>query len=399
MNWAKYIIEDRKLPGISGFAMILILISFYMHSKMVLFLAIFFLAVTGANQLYLKRIGERLEFLNINEKSRLFIGDQGQWTLGFRNEGYPILKGELRVYFDNYVVPSGVEEDERHKVLDIVIPFSIFTGQTRQIIIPFSAKRRGIAKIRMLELHVPSLLGFGETVLESKFYLKQQSVVYPKPIPIKGLREQMSILQGGNIVPQSVFEDRLGPTGTRDYVSSDSFNLIHWKASARKQTLQTRLFDKISEKSWHIALNISDGYGITGSLEKLISCLTEFAYFCYHKQISYSLSINVRTVGSTPFLYLPKGEGSGHLQNVLEMLASVSAQNTSLPYEYMLSFYSRHISSQPYFLHAGRRTDEIDAQLLKEQQKGVKLFELKIAEDHGFLSGLAFLQERRLFEW
>lgn len=397
MNWIKYSVEDRKLAGISGFAIILIFISFYMHSKLALFLAVFFLLSAIANHTYLSRAGNGLEIENMYNKTRLFIGGKGQWMFRFRNEGLPILKGELRVYFDHYVLPQGtVEEEQRSHICEVVAPFSIFTRQTKQLTISFSAQCRGNAKIRRVELRVPSLIGFGETVLESKNYFKQQAIVYPSPIPVKGLREQMSVLQGANIVSQSVFEDRLGPLGTRDYVSSDSFNHIHWKASARKQTLQTKLFEKISEKSWNVALNISNGHGITGNLEEYISCMTEFAYFCFHKQIPYSLCMNVRKAGSTPFLFLPKGEGREHLQNVLELLASVSTQSISLPYDHLLSFYSRHISSQPYFLHAGERTAEINASLLQEQKKGTRVFELKIVEDHGVLTQMVLEQERRL---
>lgn len=396
MNWARYTVEDRKIPGISGFAIIMILISIYIQSKLVLFSAVFFLVVAIANQFYLKRAGNQLHLENEYVKNRFFIGDSGQWILKFSNVGYPILKGELRIYFDDFVVPLAKEEKSIQAMFEIEIPFSIFVNQTKQISIPFAADKRGIAKIRKVELHVPSMLGFGEIVLESNYYLKQQAVVYPKPIPLKGLRQQLSVLQGAASVPYSVFKDRLGPMGTKDYTYSDSFNQIHWKASARKQTLQTKVFDKVSNKSWNIALNISDGHSITGKLEKFISCLTDFAFYAYQQQISYSLCINVRTVGGTPFLYLPKGEGSEHLQNVLEVLASISTQNTSLPYDYVLSHYNRHFVSEPFFIHAGNRTAETNEMLLKELKKGVQLFELKINKDSGFLDLLEIQTERRL---
>lgn len=224
MSWKKYSVEDRKIPAIGGFAIILIIVSLYMQSKLVLFLAVFFLTIAICNQFYLKRTGDQLYFDNINEKQRFFVDEKGKWTLTFRNEGFPILKAELRVYFDHFVAPNGENLESSLSMYDISVPFSIYTNQTKQIVIPFSARSRGIAKIRKLEFHVPSLFGFGETVLESSYFLKQQAVVYPEPIPVKGLTEQMSLLQGENVVPYSVYEDRLGPLGTRDYTPSDSFN-------------------------------------------------------------------------------------------------------------------------------------------------------------------------------
>jgi uncharacterized protein (DUF58 family) len=275
------------------------------------------------------------------------------------------------------------------------IPISIYKRQTKQIIIPFIAKSRGIARIRKLEFHVPSPLGWGETILESKNLVLQQAVVYPKPILVKGLKEQLSNLQGKSVVPFSVFEDRLGPLGTRDYFPSDSFSQIHWKASARKQTLQTKIYEKISEKGLHLSLNISNGHSITGELEELISSFTEIAYFAFKRQIPYSLCINVRSMGSTPFLYLPKGEGTEHLQKVLELLASISTQNTSLPYELMLAFYIKHLVSQPFFVHAGIRTEEINRILLAIVNNGTEMFQLKMEQENGLLTTMKTHQKSR----
>lgn len=395
MSWKKYSVEDRKIPALSGFAIILIIVSLYMQSKLVFFLAVFFLTVAICNQHYLKKVGDQLFYENTYERYRFFINDHGQWTLRFRNEGFPILRAELRVYFDHFVLPEGEILESNLSMNEISLPFTIYTKQTKQITIPFSAKRRGIAKIRKLEFHVPSLLGFGETVLETHQFLKQQAVVYPEPIPVKGLTEHLSILQGENIVPYSVYENRLGTIGTRDYTPSDSFNRIHWKASARKQTLQTKMYENISEKGCNIALNVSDGHSITGHLEKLISSLTEFAYFAFNKHIPYSLCINVRSAGTTPFLYLPKGEGKEHLQTVLETLASISTQSTSLPYDYMISFYHRHLAAQPFFIHAGIRTEGTNRMLQYMSNKGSKLFEVKIEQGFGYFMKMEIRQERR----
>lgn len=395
MTWSKISIEDRRIPGISAFAILLMIISLYMKSKVVLFFALFFLTIAIANYLYLKRAGDKLYLENRNEKNRFFVDGEGQWALLFNNQGYPILMGEIRVYFDCSVAPKG-EVESSLSVFEIPISFSIFKNQSKQIIIPFSAKRRGIARIRKIEIHIPSLFGLGETILESRNFLKQQAIVYPEPISVIGLKEHMSFHQGLTSVPHSIYEDRLGPLGTRDYVSSDSFNRIHWKASARKQALQTKIYERISEKGWNISLNISNGHSITGNLERLISSITEFSYFAFSKNIPYSLCINVRTAGSTPFLYIQKGEGSEHLQRVLEMLASISTHSSSIPYEFMLSFFNRHIDSQPFFIHAGLRDEGVNSQLMYMSLKGINLFELNIVKEHGVLSELKVQREGRV---
>ncbi|MGG3466474.1 DUF58 domain-containing protein [Neobacillus pocheonensis] len=388
MSWNKYMVEERLIPIINGLAIVMIIVSLYMDSKLVLFLAIFSLAVCIGNHFYLKQVGDLLFVENLAEKKRFFINEKGNWVITFRNEGFPILKGEIKVYFDHFVAPEGDHIESTLSVYQITVPLSIYTKQTKQFKLSFSAKMRGIAKIRKLEIHIPSLLGFGETILESKYFLNQQAIVYPERIPVKGLKDYLSNLQGTNVVPYSVYKDPLGPVGTREYVPTDSFNHIHWKASAKHQSLQTKIYEAISERGWTIAINVSDGHSITGNLERLLSCITEFAYFALEQKIPYSVCINVRTAGNTPFLFLSKGEGKEHLQKVLETLASISTQNSSLPYDHMLSFINNHLGEQPFFLHAGIRTDATKRLLFNMTKKGTRLFELVLEKETGVLTGL-----------
>lgn len=395
MSWSKYTVEDSRIPGISIFAILLIIVSLYVQSKLVLFLGCFFLIIVGLNQLYLMKTGMELFLDNKPRKNHYFRNEQGKWTLIFRNDGYPILKGELRVCFDEYVSPIDGTYNPSNSLYEIIIPFSLLTNQTRKIEIPYKTVKRGIAKIRRLEMHIPSLIGFGTSVLEYKNIMKQEAVVYPIRMPVKGLKEQLSVLQGGSAVTLSVYEDLLGPLGTRDYVSTDTFNRINWKASAKKQNLQTKIFEKISEKGWNVSLNVADGYAVTNQIEQIISCTTEFAYYALRNQIPYSVCINVRTAGSTPFYYIAKGEGKEHLQKVLELLSSVNNHNTIFPYEKMISIYKKHLGPQPYFLHAGNRTRDVDIVLQQIGSQGVVLTELNICADYGHLKGLEERHQRR----
>ena len=395
MSWSKYSVEDRKIPGITVIAFVFIIISLYSHSKLVFFLASFFLIIVSANQLYLKSAGKRLFFDNLAMKKHFFINDKDKWILTFQNGGYPILKGELRIYFDQCVRPMDDTVEPSLSMYEVLIPFSILSNQTTQVAIPYEAKMRGIAKIRQLECRIPSLIGFGETILDYKFHIKQEAIVYPQPIPVKGLKDQVSVHQGISPVPYSVLEDRLGPIGTRDYVPTDSFNRIHWKASARKQTLQTMEFERISEKGWNLSINVADGYAVTGQLELLLSCVAEFSYYAAKNQVPYSLCINVRSAGSTPFLYIPKGEGKEHLQKILEILASINVHNSIFPYEKMITIYNRHLAIQPFFVHAGIRSAAIDDVLHHQASKGVYLIELKVEDDYGLFTVLKTQHERR----
>ncbi|WML43514.1 DUF58 domain-containing protein [Neobacillus sp. PS3-40] len=393
MIWHKYSVEDRRIPGICALAAVLLVLSLFADSKLTFFLTTLFLFITYANQFYFKKIGQSLLFNNIIQKDCFFINQQGKWVLEFHNEGLPILKGEIKVYFDQVVSPFEEQVESMLFMHEISVPFSIFTHQKKRITIPFKTKMRGNAKIRKLEMHIPNIIGFGEIVLEYKNIVHQDIFVYPVPIPVKYLKERLSMRPEWNVAPLSIYEDRLAPQGTRDYVFSDSFNRIHWKASARKQSLQTKIYEQITDNGWNIAINISDGYAITGQLEQLLSSVTEFAYYAYKRQIPYSFCINIRSAGNIPFLFIPLGQGNKHLQKVLEILASINTLHVSFPYEKMLSYYNRHLATQPFFIHGGIRTSSVDALFLEMVRKKVLLLELKVNNESGWIIPLDVQRE------
>jgi uncharacterized protein (DUF58 family) len=383
MNWQKYSVEDRRIPGISALAVVLLIVSLYLNLKLVFFLAALFLLIAYANKWYFKKIGERFFFENNIQKRYFFMNQDGEWNLTFHNEGLPILNGEIKIFFDQVVAPKGEYAESNLNLHEVTIPFSILNKQSKQITITFKTKMRGVARIQKLELHIPNMIGFGESILEYKYLIHQEVIVFPNPIPVEDLKELLSMRPKENPAHLSIYEDRLAPLGTRDYLFNDSFNRIHWKASARKQSLQTKIYEQITDKGWNIAINISDGYAITGQLEQLLSSVTEFAYFAYKKQIPYSLCVNISSSGKIPFQYIPVGEGYKHLQTILKSLASVNANYLTLPYEKMLIYYHQHLGTQPYFIHAGKRTSSQNAVLLEINKKQALLFELMVHNQFG----------------
>ncbi|MDP4086103.1 MAG: DUF58 domain-containing protein [Bacillota bacterium] len=385
MNWTRHIIENRKASVVSFFVGILLLICLAYHQSFGSFSALIVLTLIFLDKLYLNHIGDQLFFENILQRNYFFVEETGEWILPFQNGGMPILGAKCKIFFDHVVAPLTGNEDSQHSSIEMTIPFSINKGKKKKYSIPFQTKMRGIAKIRRLEIHIESFIGLGGIILEYPLNIHQEAIVYPTPLPVKGLKEQTTILKGEVSVPLSLYEDRISPIGSRDYISTDTFNQIHWKATARKQTLQTKLYEQMAEKGWMIALNISDGYGITGNLEKLISYITEFAYFAYRNRTPYSLCVNIRTFGQTPFFNIPLGEGRTHLQNVLEGLATINSEFISFPYEKMLTYCVHQVRSQPLFLHGGTITFETNKLLSQIKRKGTTVYNLEVGNSEGYL--------------
>lgn len=383
MEWKKYSVEDNFI-GLTGvLACFLFFWSFYFQSFLIFFIAVFLLLFSFCNSYYLKHVGKRLCLENKKMRYKFFPEETGEWSLAFENKGLPIMKGNLRIYFDDQVAPiEGIGEKRLNKY-EVNIPMSLNFNQSMVITIPFKTVKRGVAKIRSIELHIPHFFGLGETVLEYKNLFMQEALVYPLPVPVRNKSMFMSGRPGESFIHYSLYEDYLSPAGTREYVYSDSFNRIHWKASAKTQTLQTKIYDRVAETGWNLSLNIASGHAISTQAELLISSAAELAYYSAKHHIPFSLCINIRVAGSIPFYYIPPGTGNDQLQKVLEALALVDPYSSVYPYERMLSFYGRHLSNQPFFIHGGDWTSGAEKLLQLYKNNGITLLQLNIEDESG----------------
>ncbi|WP_226675603.1 DUF58 domain-containing protein [Mesobacillus jeotgali] len=385
MQWKKIVIEDRFLSILAFLGILLLIASFYINSWLMFGAGLMIILIAAGNSYYLKHIGEGLFFDNSRKRNRFFIGDKGEWTLQFLNQGLPIMKGYLSIYFDSAVVPVSGEYHIHSSRVDISLPFSMGQREKININIPFTAEKRGLSKIRKMELHIPHFFGFGDTILEFSDVINIEALVYPKAISVRNIDKHKSVKPGHNPSNFSLFEDNMGPIGTRDYLPTDSFNRINWKASARKMTLQTKEYERINEAGAVLFINVSDGYSVTSKLEFLMSSTAEMAYFFHKRNIPFSLCMNIRSAGFTPFTYLPLGSGKDHLQKLLDLLAIAEFHSPTIPHEQMLFFYKRHLPIAPTMIHAGIRSTRSAGYIQEWLREGVQLLELQMHNENAFL--------------
>lgn len=125
MQWKKIVIEDRFLSIVTFLGILLIIASFYIDSWMIFGAGLMILLFAGINSYYLKHIGEGLFFENSRKRQRFFIGDKGEWNFQFINQGLPIMKGTLSIYFDSAVIPISGEYHIHQSRVDVSLPLSI----------------------------------------------------------------------------------------------------------------------------------------------------------------------------------------------------------------------------------------------------------------------------------
>src|SRR5699024_12412902 len=98
----------------------------------------------------------------------------------------------------------------------------------------------------------------------------------------------------------------------------DSFKRIHWKASAKRQTLQTKVFEHNQNLSWLLLINIAvksplgNDY-VSKDAEKYLS---EAAYIAKHiiKQVL-PVEMFVNNHINSGSLHVKEGKGIGHFRS------------------------------------------------------------------------------------
>src|SRR5699024_5803147 len=126
-----------------------------------------------------------------------------------------------------------------------------------------------------------------------------------------------------------------------DYHYSDPFHKINWKASAKLQTLQTTVYDRVLSQSLLIIVNIGSHHRankthIHSDMEKLLSYTAYICQYATETGIPYEMMINVRKPGRTPYIHMPEDTGKSHYVRILEMLARIPHQPLIVPINHLL---------------------------------------------------------------
>ncbi len=350
MEWKRQVSLGYELSIISGVS-ILILISGMIGSNFLLvFIGLLFLLFVYANKYYLNHVGRGLTLEIDKELIKLFKGEKDHFILTINQHSYfPILNAKLRFTIDHVLQFENNRKMLNNEQVEIEIPLSLLAKGSVEISFPFEAVNRGVAKIRTVELRIPHLFGFGDVYLQYAKQLPLETVVYSHLEEVGGVNRIIPKRMGDYPMKQSFYEDLSSLIGARDYIPSDSFNRIHWKASAKAISLQTKLYEKTSQFSWSIFINVREG-----NLESLLSGLTYLLEYATKKKIPFEIFVNVRKVGKRPYIHHPLGNGREHLQKALEIIARLSKHSVAIPFPQMLIMSQRQHILSPYVILCGK---------------------------------------------
>ncbi|WP_409253510.1 DUF58 domain-containing protein [Bacillus sp. SCS-153A] len=396
MEWNRETTDSHILPAFLFLSLFLSLVGLIFQNLLLMSVFLVAFSLFYGSQVYLNHAGVKLTFKNQRNREKFNKGDRGEWSFKFENKGVPLLNGSLILRFSDVVLPLGVEFDEfPGGMIEMRIPFSISKNEMIEVRFPVEAQRRGLARIEKLTVDIPNLFGSGGVHMEYKKHVKAEILVFPRSKPVDGFTSAHTKSQGTFTVHNSLFSDPFQPVGTRDYAPGDSFANINWKATARMQSLQTKVNSPATSRNWLITLNISAHYSITSDLEDLIERTAYILEMAAKNDIPFSLAINVRSLNKTPFYYLPIGEGKKQRQRALEMLSVLSADDVTFPYSLMYQYLIMHHQVPPVLISIGNQDHESERLLSVMGKRDVSVFQLEYLNGQGVLQ--AWKQQSRKF--
>jgi uncharacterized protein (DUF58 family) len=209
-----------------------------------------------------------------------------------------------------------------------------------------SATRRGYFAFKPPTLNAIDLLGLSE--IERVESLRDAVIVYPRVFTYDELSLPARQPMGELLSLRRFIEDPSRNVGARDYEPGDSFRQIHWKASAHRGELQTRVFEHTSEPTTTILVNVTtfpdDWFGVdVERFEWAVSVAASLAVWAHESECTIGLSSNGCTPNLPEALRVKPRRSPDQLVRVLESLALLNAF-TAARFEEFLMSEQRHVA-------------------------------------------------------
>jgi uncharacterized protein (DUF58 family) len=191
---------------------------------------------------------------------------------------------------------------------------------------PLRAERRGYYRLGPLTVTSGDIFGFYPRW--ASFPTADSILVYPRIFPIEQLEVPSLHPMGDARTSRRIFQDPTRAIGLRDYGPRDSLKYIHWKASARRQQLQVKVFEPTTTLKVSLFL-AADGFAPDGprgeeEFELAVSAAASIAYHLIDRGAQVGLVSNACMEDSGQAIQIPAGGSDDQLMEILETLAKVT---------------------------------------------------------------------------
>lgn len=203
----------------------------------------------------------------------------------------------------------------------------------------------------------------------------QRLIIYPRIYTLDELGLPVKDPLGEHRTQQRLFEDPNRIMGVRDHRPEDDFRHVHWKASARAQQLQTKVYEPMRSINVVYCLNVATfeqhWRGVWPEmLEYIVSTAASLAYWGAQQHYAIGVVANGTLAhADQPFRVLPSRDRD-QLMRILETLAGVSYFVTADFGKFLLEESPRLPWGATMVLLTGHVNDSILASVLRLRDSG-----------------------------
>lgn len=223
------------------------------------------------------------------------------------------------------------------------------------------------------------------TIRREHAYL-DRLIVYPQIYPLGALGLPAKEPFGELKVTRSLFTDPIKTQGIRDYQPGDRFRDVHWKATAVRGSLQTKVYDPSTGMSIAVFLNVATyakhwmGFD-PEQLERAVSVAGSVANYGMQQGWAVGLYANGSMPNADQPIRVPPGRSPDQLAHILEALAAVTEFGTGTIEKMMLRESTRLPWASTMVLVTAVVTEEIMVGLMRLKEAGRRVVLISLAAE------------------
>lgn len=364
----------------------LLIAGYWLHSAPFLFFAIIVSTVYLLAWQWQKFALRHLEYRREFSEKRAFVGETITVNLSFTNHKWLPLP-RLRV--DDYVSTALIFTDAKPEGSHIPglsfirqhVALSWYERVTRQY--HLDCRQRGLYRFAQLRLEAGD--PFGLFTITEERRQEDRIIIYPEVKPVTGLNFPTKALLGEHLSRRRMFEDPIYMRGVRPYQPEDDLRHIHWKNTARTDTLQTKVFEPSTAPNVMLFINISTytkhWEGVDNEmLERLVSVAASMCAYAVERRLMVGLSANGTVFRSDQPLRVLPSRSPQQLTHLLEALASINGIASGSFESYLLNDSRRLPWGATIVVITAVISPELETVLGRLQQAGRKIMLLSLAE-------------------
>lgn len=311
---------------------LIVLVSAVTRHELLLLVGLFLVLIGGAARLWARYCLAGVSYERRFGATRLFYGDETEMAVQVVN-AKPLPLAWL-ITVDDFPADVALltghlvtSHQARRRLLVNSLSLRWYERVTRHY--RLRGTRRGLWEFGPTQLSSGDIFGF--SIRRETVSATQTLIVYPKTVPLTVLGLPNRHPFGDFKTPRRLIDDPLRLVGARPYLPGDSFRHIHWKATAHRRDLQTKVFEPSAGRPLVIFLDTRTaeyvGEGIDRDLLELaVTTAASVAHWAWEKAYSVGLYVNSVIRSSRERIRIRPGNHPGQLIHILEALACLEEE-------------------------------------------------------------------------